>query len=161
MATSSAFAAQFPESEFRFAIRESMKMGMPEDDFLKLKWHWNRVKTYVPADPAGRPLDWDQPTLSNEVGNPEDDPEDDGLIVDYAMETNNISSQVDQSITALGNINFQKIKITVFDVDFEKIKDADYATIGDVRYEIRLESPPEPLFGVTMHILHLEALDQA
>lgn len=137
-----------------------MKMGMPEDDADKLTWFWKRAQTFNPDDLAGRPLDWTTEPLTDDPGNPEDDAEDDGMIVDYALETNNLSSLVDQSITALGNLNFQKIKVTVFDVDFEKIKTADYARIGSIVYTIRLEAPPYALFGVTMHDLHLEALDE-
>ena len=98
MATSSAFAAQFPEADFRYAIREAMKMGMPEDDAEKLTWFWKRARTYQPDDLGGRPLDWTAAPLTDDPGNPVDDAEDDGLIVDYALEANNLSSQVDQSM---------------------------------------------------------------
>jgi hypothetical protein len=160
MATSSAFAAQFPEAQFRQSIRDAMKMGMPEDDAEKLTWFWKRAQTFNPDDLAGRPLDWTAAPITDDPGNPVDDAEDDGMIVDYALEANNLSSQVDQSITALGNFNFQKIKVTLFDVDFEKIRTADYARIGTIVYTIRLEAPPYALFGVTMHDVHLEALDE-
>lgn len=160
MASNSTFAAQFPEEQFRDAIRNAMRMGMPENDADKLTWRWNRVKTFTPADPAGRPLHWDQPAVTDDPGNPTGDADDDGVIVDYAIEVNNISSQVDTSFTALGALNFQKIKVTLFDVDFAKVKTADYATIGNVRYEIRLEAPNYALFAVGMHDVFLEASDE-
>lgn len=158
MASNSAFAAQFPEAEFRTAIRETMRMGMPELDSEKLTWFWNRAQTYQPDDLAGDPLDWTADPITDDPGNPEGDAEDDGLIVDYAMETNTPGNS---DFTAVGIFNLQTIKVTLFDVDYEQIKTADYAKIGDVVYTIRLEAPPYALFAVTMHDLFLEALDEA
>lgn len=156
MASTSAFAAQFPEQQFRDAIRASMQMGMPESDDEKLIWRWNRQKTFVPSDPRGRPYDFTKIPVTDEPGNPEGDAEDDGVIIDYAL---TIRGQ-DETITSLGPINAQELTVTIFDVDWERIKDADYAQIGDVTYDIKFEAPPYGLFAVTMHDVYLEARDE-
>lgn len=156
MATSSTFAAQFPEADFRDAIRQSMRMGMPESDAEKLIWRWERDITWVPQSPGGRPYDLNAVPVVNEPGNPTDDAADDGLIVDYAIEDSGLD---DESATPLGLINTAKLKVTVFDVDFEKIRTADFAMIGTVRYHIDSVAPPYALFGVTMHDIHLQAVD--
>lgn len=159
MATSSAFAAQFPEDEFRTAIRETMRMGMPESDDEKLKWWWEHARTWERESPAGHPYDLTAAAVTDTIGNPTQDPGDDGLIVDYTLESNDLSAQVDESNTALGLLNFNKVKVTLFDVDFVKVKDADYATIGTTRYLMQTTTPPYGLFGVTMHDVYLQAVD--
>jgi hypothetical protein len=156
MATTSSFAAQFPEAEFRDAIRQTMLMGMPESDAEKLVWHWDRQKTWEPQSPSGHPYNLNATPVTDLPGSTAQDPEDDGLIVDYILEDNN-TEQTDT--TQLGLIDFGKIKITIFDTDWERVKTADYATIGDTRYQIDTTAPPEALFGVTMHTIFLEVLE--
>lgn len=158
MATSSAYTALFPEAQFRTAIRETMKMGMPEADSEKLTWFWNRAQTYQPDDLAGDPLDWSADPITDDPGNPTGDPDDDGLIVDYAMESN---SPGQGDFTAVGIFNMQTIKVTLFDVDYVQVNTADYAKIGNITYKILVEAPPYALFGVTMHDVFLEALDES
>lgn len=157
MATDSAFTALFPEAEFRDAIRNTMKMGMPEADADKLTWYWRRAQTYQPDDLAGDPLDWNADPLTDDPGNPEGDPEDDGVIVDYALET--LANP--EAVTVIGDLNLQNVKVTLFDVDYEQIRTADYAQLRDIVYRIRFETPTTPLFGVTMHDIYLEAQEQA
>lgn len=164
MATDSAFAAFFPEAQFRDSIRQAMKMGMPENPDHQLRWYWNRNRGFDPADGGGNPWSWDQEADPDEPGNPVADPEDDGLVVDYAAEFNSSSglgAGVNNQLTPLGPIDPARMTVTVFDVDWDKIKTADYAAIGTTRYRIRYEAPPYALFGVTMHDIMLEANDQA
>ena len=157
MATESAFAAGFDEAGFREAIRETMKMGMPESDAEKLRWWWYADREYDTVDEDDNPYDWTQPA---DTGTPssQEDPEGDGLVIDYAFDFNANSAT---EFTAVGPIDPSKIVVTIFDVDYHRIKDADYATIGDTRYRIRFDAAPYGLFGVTMHDIHLEAEDQA
>lgn len=163
MATNSAFADRFNEGKFRSAIRETMKMGMPESDDEKLKWWWKRNRTYSAPDPAGNPYDWTATPSSNLPGNPDiDDPgptQDQSLIVDYALE---FSSRPAGSIqTILGEIDNSRAVITMFEEDWEQVKTADYCTIGDSTYNIQFAGPAQGLFGVTMMTCYLEAEDEA
>lgn len=146
------------EASFRSAIRETMKMGMPENDAHKLRWFWHPDRTFEPDDPAGNPYDWTQPAVTDEPGNPTEDPDSEGLIVDYAFE---FSTGRFGEMTPLGPFDPARLTVTLFDVDYDRIKTADYCMIGNTRYKIRFEAAPYGLFGVTMHDLHLEAEDQA
>ncbi len=164
MATSSAFTPSFDESLFRQSIVATMRMGMPQSDEHKIRWYWNRDQTFVPDDPAGNPYDWTDDPVTDAPGNPTGDPSDDGLIVDYAVEFNSSSglgAGVNNQLTPLGPIDPTRMTVTVFDVDYDRIKTADYAAIGTTRYRIRYAAPPVGLFGVTVHDLYLEADDQA
>lgn len=159
MATESAFAAGFDETQFRYAIRETMKMGMPENDAHKLRWFWKREQTFEHPDPAGNPYDWTAPADPDLPGEPEQDPDEEGLIVDYAFDFN--GSGAGSQMTSLGPVDPAKLTVTLFDVDYDKIKTADWCQIGNTRYLIRFEAAPYGLFGVTMHDVILEAEDQA
>lgn len=159
MATSSAFAAGFDETQFRTAIRETMKMGMPENDAHKLRWLWKPVQGFEPDDPAGDPYDWTQDANPDDPGNPTEDPDTEGLIIDYAF--NFSATVVGGEETPLGPVDPTKAVVTIFDVDYDRIKTADYCMIGTSRYNIRFDAAPYALFGVTMHDIHIEAEDQA
>lgn len=157
MATESAFAGQFPEALFRQSIRDAMLMGMPELVEDRLTWFWRRAQTFTPDDLAGDPLDWSSAPVTDDPGNPAGDPDDDGVVVDYALE----SLANPEAVTVIGDLNLQNVKVTVFDVDYEQIRTADYAQLRDIVYQIRFEAPATPLFGVTMHDIYLEAQEQA
>lgn len=161
MASESSFADQFPEDEFRQAIRDAMLMGMPDNPAERLRWRWDRNRGYVVADRIDVPYDLDATAVSDVPGNTVEDPDDDGLVVDYAVEAMDPTSG--EVTTALGIMNAERLKVTLFDVDYEKIKDADYAEITTgtnvIRYEISGQAPPYGLFAVTMHDIFLQAAD--
>lgn len=160
MATNSAFSADFDQAAFETNIRETMRMGMPEDDAEKLTWYWERAKEFSPADVAGNPYDWTSAPMSDDPGNPAlpDDGAPQSLIVDYAIEFS--SRPAGSVITVLGEIDNSRAVITLLKVDYEKIKDADYAMINGTRYRIQFTGPPLGLFGSTVEQLYLEAVDE-
>lgn len=163
MATTSAFTDRFNETKFRDAVRAAMQMGMPESDDEKLKWWWKRTRTYEAPDPAGNPYDWTSTPTSDEPSNPDlddDDPtSDQHLIVDYTWE---FSSRPAGSIqTIVGEIDNSRMVVTLFDVDWEEVKTADYCTVGNSVYHIQFSGPAQGLFGVTMHTVFLVAEDEA
>jgi hypothetical protein len=51
--------------------------------------------------------------------------------------------------------------VTLLDVDYDIIKDADYATIGNTTYDIDFSGPPEGLFEVTVYTIYIRARDAA
>lgn len=162
MATSSEFAAEFPQDEFEHNIRETMQMGMPEDDTEKLTWIWFRRKEYSPADPAGHPYSWTATPSSDDPGNPDlPDPGaevEQTLIVDYAIEFS--SRPAGSIITVFGEIDNSRAVITLLKVDYETIKTADEASINGTRYRIQFTAPPQGLFGSTIETVILEAIDE-
>ena len=163
MAGDSAFAADFDQVEFETGIRETMKMGMPEADAEKLTWWFKRDQEYSPADTAGNPFDWTDDPISDEPGNPDiPDPDpnhDQSLIVDYAIEFS--SRPAGSTTTVLGEVDNSRAVVTLFRVDFEKIKTADYAKIDAATYKIQFKAPPLGLFTSTVVQVYLEAVDVA
>lgn len=163
MAGDSAFADGFDQDEFESATRETMKMGMPDDDAEKLTWWFKRDQEYSPADMAGDPFDWTDAPISDEPGNPDiPDPDpnhDQSLIVDYAIEFS--SRPAGSTTTVLGEVDNSRATITLFRVDFEKIKTADYATIENTTYLIQFKAPPLGLFTSTVVQVYLEAVDES
>ena len=145
----------FNASEFRGVIKQTMRMGMPADSEEQLVWHINRVQTFSPQDPAIKPYDWSAPPVVDQPGDP-DHPE--GLVsVDYALEF--AASGGGES--EVGRFDQSRLEVTVLDMDYEQIKNADYAMIGRVYYEINFVAPPIGLFDVTVYTIFLRARDQS
>lgn len=162
MATSSAFTPQFDEPAFRQGILGAMQMGMPEDPAEQLTWVWDREVTFSPDDPAGNPYDWTSVPVTDVPGNPAlGDPGPPGpqtKIVPYALE---FAPGSGDTATTLGQFDTSKATVTLMDVDHVQVQTADYAILGDTRYRIRFDSPAQGLFGVTVHQVFLEALEES
>lgn len=163
MAKSSAFSPAFDEGTFRTAILNTMLMGMPEDKAQQLTWWWHRDKTYSPDDPAGSPYDWTDAPLTNVPGNPKlpdkDQVSEQSLIVPYALEYS--ARHTGSANTVFGEIDTSRATVSLTDTDYEKIKTADYATIGDTTYRIQFKGPAIGLFGYSLFQMYLEAEDSA
>jgi hypothetical protein len=160
VAKASAFSANFDEAAFREAIYETMLMGIPEDPAEALTFKWLRDRVYVPDDPAGNPYDWTSSPTSNTPGNPAlpDIGGDQGLSVPYALE---FSARPGGAATAFGEIDTSRAVVTLLDSDYDQVRTADYAVIGDTVYRILFDAPPFGLFGVTVWQVFLEAEDSA
>jgi hypothetical protein len=158
---SSSFASAFDESRFRDAITNTMLMGIPEDTADRLTFWWNRDQTFSPDDPAGNPYDWTAPPVVDDPGNPDitDTGDPQSLSVPYALEF--AARPAGSSNTSFGEIDASRAVVTMLDTDFERIRSADYATIGETRYRIQFQGPPTGLFGVSVCSLYLEAEDSA
>lgn len=161
MAKSSAFTSGFNEPAFRDAILNTMLMGIPENPKERLTFWWRRDQTYSPDDAAGNPYDWTEPPVIDKPGNPKlkDAGTEQSLQVPYALEF--AARPAGSSNTVFGEIDSSRAIVTMLDSDFQKVSNADYATIGDSRYRIQFDAPPLGLFGVMVWTLYLEAEDQA
>jgi hypothetical protein len=161
MARSSAFSAGFDEGAFRDAIHNTMLMGMPENVAERLTFWWNRDQTYTPDDPAGDPYDWTSTPVTDHPGNPTlpDVGGEQSLSVPYALEFSARPSG--SSATVFGDIDASRAVVTMLETNYDKIRTADYATVGNTRYRILYSGPPLGLFGVTVHQVFLEAEDSS
>lgn len=148
----------FDAANFRTQIKLAMGMGMPDNPAERLTWHWNPVDTYTTADPANEPYDWTEvPTteVPGSAANPTGSAQ-----VDYAVQfIPGRSAMGDQ--TPLGEFDPTRIVVTLLDVDYQIIKDADYATMANTTYDIDFSAPPEGLFEVTVYTIYLRARDAA
>jgi hypothetical protein len=161
VARSSAFAGGFDEATFRAAVLNTMLMGMPEDVTERLTFFWKRTQTFATPDLAGNPYDWTAAPTVDLPGNPKlpDSGTDQGVVVPYALEF--AATLAREANTVLGGIDTSRAVVTLMDKDYDKIRTADYARIGDTRYRLLFDAPPQGLFGVTMWTLYLEAEDSA
>jgi hypothetical protein len=155
MAGNSAFASGFDEAGFRDAIKQTMRMGMPEDPAQRVTWHWKRIKTFTPQDRIKKPYNWTQTAVADDPGNP-DEP-DGELVVDYALE---FTASRREPQTTVGQFSLAQAIVTVMDTDYELIKTADYATIGAAHYVIDYAGPPMGLFAVTVYQIYLRPRDE-
>lgn len=160
MSTESEFAADFDQTEFEDAIRETMQMGMPQEVSERLTWWWKRDTTSSPDDSAGYPLVWSDDPVTDDPGNPDlpDDGDPQSLVVDYAMEFS--SRPAGSKTTVLGEIDNSRAEVTLFKEDWERVQTADYATFGDARYRLQFAAPHQGLFGSTIVTVYLEAVDE-
>lgn len=157
MAAESAFASGFDEAGFRDAIEQTMLMGMPPDPADQLTWHWRRTREYDPQDRIKKPYDWTETPVVDQPGNP-DEP-DGTLIVTYALEFQPRNYASGGSV--LGTFNTSRAVVTLLDTEYEKVKDADFCTIGTSAYEIDYAGPAMGLFAVAVHQVYLTARDES
>lgn len=146
----------FNSSEFRSQIKATMRMGIPGDPNEQLRWHFAPVEVYSPQDPALRPYNWSTPPDEVIPGNP--DVPSGWEVVDYAME---FAARPADNNSDVGRFDTSRLVITVLDVDYEKIKTADYAMIGNNHYEISFKGPPMALFDCTIYQFYMQARDQS
>lgn len=153
MATDSDFASGFNSPLFISAIKNTMKMGIPESEEERLTFHWKSTDVFPPASPAGNSYSWDQ----ENPGEPTPGVPEESLQVDYAIEMGGQNS----TNTLLGTIEENTAVVTMLDEDYELIKTADYCTIGTSEYQILFQYPVIGLFDVGVHQLLIKARDEA
>lgn len=153
MANSSRFAAGFPTATFVDAVKQTMKMGIPQASAERLTWHWNADSDDVPS-PTGSPYEWDAEPSDPEPGTPER-----SLQVDYALEF--ATRTTANTTTQMGTFNDPTATVTLVDSDYQQIKDADYCTIGNTRYEILFHGPTVAMFDADIHTVYIQAVDES
>lgn len=132
-------------------------MGMPTSDEEKLVWHFLPVRAYAAQDPALQPYNWTNPPTLDLPGN--SSVPTGTLIVDYALEFSAASSVAGQS--DVGRFDTSRIVVTLLDEDYEQVREADFAMIGRVRYDITFTGPPLGMFDVTVFQVYMQARDEA
>jgi formate-dependent nitrite reductase cytochrome c552 subunit len=136
----------FPAFRFRDAIRGVWEMGMTPDE-QPVTFCWNPVTTYpgskdstgVAFDPSARPTVTQRAKVVVPCG------------VEYGGASDND--------TNFGDVVSSRIKITMFDEDYDTIKDSDYVELEDEKYVYHHDEPPFGLFGVGLHVLVYAAVN--
>lgn len=143
------FLAGFDSSLFRDAITSTMEMGMPEDEAEKITFYWKPVKTFENPDASDNPYNLSATPVTASQREP--------VIVPAAIEFE--SRRADG--TPLGQFENPRVKVTLLDVHYEQVKDAQSAVIGGDIYGIDFTAPPIGLGDVTVYQLYLTALDES
>lgn len=117
-----------------------MTMARPEAPYA-LVFHFEESTTTVaPADTKGIPFD---PAATVVRVTP--DPLTVPCIVEYL-------DSVDQP-TPFGTVKPSKVKVTLFDEEYELVKNASHVVIDGDRYLRHNEPPAFALFDATMHVM--------
>lgn len=134
----------FPAARFRDAIRGVWEMGATPDE-QPVTFCWNPVTTYDgPVDSHGIAYDpHARPTVK--AVKP--------VVIPCGVEY----VQVGGDATDFGEIVPSRIKITMFDQEYQVIKSSDYVSLENEKYIYHHDEPPFGLFQVGLHILVYEA----
>ena len=137
----------FNAAEFREGIRLAMVMGEPPITDEQVLFHFEPQLVYVgggKVDADGVPFD---PNATVQRVTPP------AVHVHCAIEYVDVESVP----TNVGYIAPTKIKITLLDEDYEKVKNTTHVTIAGDVYRYRRTEPPTGLFDVGLYALHFQS----
>lgn len=146
-----AFAADFPSDEFRDAITNTMIMGLPNKESEEVEFSWAKDVTYTIQDSDNKPY-----SLSTSASTPVTDDTPDPVKISVAVEY--IHRAPDG--TPLGEFDNPRAVLTILDVEYEKVRGADYVTLGGNKYMISYVLV-EALFDVDVYTLQATALEES
>lgn len=135
----------FDGEAFRDGIRLAFNMGAaPELDDpteAQIAFHFASQLVYTgPVDGDGVPFDPDS-TVTRVVPQP--------VTVPCGIEYLNAADEV----TAFGTVLPSRVKVTLLDEDYRKVKDASYVIIGGEKYVYHHSEVPRGLFDVGLYTL--------
>lgn len=144
-----AFAADFLSEEFRSAIINTMIMGSPNKEEEQAEFSWEKDVTYSIQDKDNKPysLGATTPLTDNTP-----DPVKINVAVEYVHRA--------PDGTPLGEFDNPRAVLTVLDVEYEKVRGADFVTLGGNKYMISYVLV-EALFDVDVYTLQTVALEES
>ncbi len=151
MARVTGFGTGFDADAFRTAIKNTMKMGAPQDTTQRATFIWTTTKTYSRSDSGGKPWTKDATVATTTTHAP--------VQVDVAVEF--IPRSTLAGGTPIGNFETPRAIITVLDEDYTSIEGADKVLLGTNTYNIDFIAPPIGLFEVTVIQIHCSAGDES
>lgn len=140
----------FDPANFRTVIRDTMTMGLPENEADRATFRWSPTRTYVEQDSSANPWDWTDSATTTV--------EHDDVQVPVALE---FARTNEQSGTALGQFDTPRVILTLLDEDYDQVVGADVVLLGQNTYRWEFTEPPIGLFEVTVYRLHLRAMDES
>lgn len=135
----------FDPSAFRSNIQFAMRMGSPNVTADKATFRWDKVRTYDPQDPAGKPYEWAQVPVT--------DLSQDDVVVDEVAVEYNAGRTVEG--TAVGTFVPLRAELTVLDVDHDAVIGANWVLLHGKVWAIVAETVGG-LFDVDVFTLYLE-----
>lgn len=140
-------------TEFRADIRATMMMGLPQDEALRPRFHFDRRRAYARTDSGGRP--WDPRTAVPTDPDP-DAPivagDGDGQVL-CAVEAR--EGETDE--TTVGTFEADEYILTFLDVDWAPVKDFVWVELGGHRFKRGKVTYPPGLNDVTIIQVRVEA----
>lgn len=145
------FAAGFDADLFRSKIRDTMLMGMPTATPQGAIFRRHEQRTYAVEDPDRNPYEWGETPTSETTF--------EDVQVPVAVEFS--ARPAGSAQTVMGEFDVSRAILTLLDVDYELVKDADEVLLGGNRYRIQFTAPPIGLFSVTVYQIYAQALDES
>lgn len=138
----------FNAGAFRTAIKNTMRMGAPNATNDRVTFRWKIVNTYAHQDAATNPYDWgDAPATHTQHAD---------VLVDAAVAP---LGQAVAEYASVGELNPQKIELTLLDVDFAQVDGAAFVLWGEALFVIDYVAPPIALFDVNVYSVFCSAVD--
>jgi hypothetical protein len=138
----------FNAAEFREAIHFAMAMGAAIDTDEQVTFHFASTLVYAgSADGAEVPFD---PAATVVTTTP------DPMRVDCAVEYFDAENQP----TNFGLLAPSRLAVTLLDVDYEQVKEAQYVVAHGDRYDYRRTEPPSGLFDVGLYTMHFTSQNE-
>lgn len=145
------FGGGFDADEFRTQIRNTMIMGLPEDELERPTFRWSVRRSYAIKDGGGNPYNFSSV--------PESVEEHEDVQVPVAVEFAARSTFASNLPT--GQVENSKIIITILDVDYALVDTADQIVCNGDTYNIDFVAPSTGLFSVTVYEIHATAVDES
>lgn len=140
--------SDFDAEAFRTGIRIAYAMAAPPVAEDQVVFHFASSLVYVGTlDEGGVPFDPD--TSVRRVEPP-------SMQVPCAVEY----LDAEDKPTAFGLVASSRVRITLLDEDYLKVKDAIFITISGDRYDYRRTQPPSGLFDVGLFTLHYTSVNE-
>lgn len=149
MATVPGFGTGFNAAQFRTAIKNAMRMGLPNTVSERATFRWTPNYTYQTADPGGTPYDLKSEPVTEDIR--------EDVQVDCAVEF--VSRATASGGTPIGVFDAARAVITVLDTDYAAIAGADQVILGGDVYKVDYVAPPMGLFEVTVYQIYATAVD--
>lgn len=135
----------FDAAGFRDAIREVMLMGAPVPEGERAKFYWSKTLVYnTPTDANNTPFDPDATVTETQPA---------AVTVPCGIEY--FDSQ--DMPTVFGSVTATRIKVTLFDEEYDKVKGCSWVVVGGERFFYKKTEVPKALFDAGVYILHFRA----
>ena len=148
--TDTSFGSDFDAALFRSAITSTMEMGLPGSS-ERATFLWKPERDFDIEDNAGNPYDWTS-TPTSEGNHPE-------VQIPVAVQLSTRGTLFDG--TPVGEFNQLRLSVTVLDVHYPQVADADAIRFDDAIYDISFWEPPQGLFDVTIYTARCVARDES
>lgn len=116
-----------PTSFIRDTLRQTMVMGLPEEESQRPTFWFDRVVTWEEHDSEQNPWDW--------TATPESDTEPVSEQVVCAYEFFSPLGRQGAHYTEVGEFNPTSLVFTMFEDEWERVRGFSYATVGPGRVE--------------------------
>lgn len=143
--------AAVPVETIRDKLRQTMVLGLPDDDALKPTFYFERQIEWDKHDRESNPWDWSAAPLSDTTASP--------VQPICAYEFFSPLGRQGAAYTEVGEFNPTTVVFTMFEDDYKSIAGFSYATIGpgSQKWYFRYWRPSYGMGALTVYQIHCVA----